>query len=211
MKLYNTCRHVLLAWVLFFGSSLSANAQNADIDLLRQINLHRDHSLQGVMTGLTNYDYPVSIAIPLTELVAGYSRGDTQAIVHGVQTTAGFAIDFVLTYGLKYAVNRPRPFVTYPYLQPYERYTDQSFPSGHTSFAFCAATSLSICYPRWYVIVPAYLWASAIGYSRLYLGVHYPSDVLAGAVVGAGSSWLTHMGTRWLQKKKPFILRKLFW
>jgi membrane-associated phospholipid phosphatase len=47
-------------------------------------------------------------------------------------------------------------------------------------------------YPKWYIIVPSICWAGAVGYSRMHLGVHYPSDVVAGALVGAGSAWLTH-------------------
>jgi membrane-associated phospholipid phosphatase len=52
-----------------------------------------------------------------------------------------------------------------------------SFPSQHTSFAFATATALSLQYRKWWVVVPAYTWAAMVGYSRLYLGQHYPSDV----------------------------------
>ena len=76
-----------------------------------------------------------------------------------------------------------------------------SFPSGHTSSAFALATSLSIVYPKWYVIVPSYLWASSVGYSRMHLGVHYPSDVLAGALVGTGSAFLSHALNKCIHKK----------
>jgi membrane-associated phospholipid phosphatase len=51
--------------------------------------------------------------------------------------------------------------------------------------AFALATSLSLSYPKCYIIVPSFAWASSVGYSRMDLGVHYPSDVLAGAIVGA--------------------------
>ena len=67
-----------------------------------------------------------------------------------------------------------------------------SFPSGHTSGAFATATILSLEYPKWYVIVPSYLWAGTVGYSRLHLGVHYPTDVLGAMVVGAGSAYLSY-------------------
>ncbi len=190
----------LVVFILLFP--FSGRGQNMDIDLLRDINLHRNRSLDGLMKGITTFDYPVSIAVPAGELIWGYTHHDHTAIMNSLQTVAGFAVAGVITFGLKYAVNRPRPFTKYPDLQPYETYGDQSFPSGHASFAFCTATSLSMCYPKWYVIVPSYLWASAVGYSRVDLGVHYPSDVLAGAIIGAGSSWLTYKGNKWLQKRK---------
>ena len=57
-----------------------------------------------------------------------------------------------------------------------------SFPSGHTSTSFACATVLSFFVPR---AAPAfYLLALAIGYSRIYVGVHWPLDVLGGAVIG---------------------------
>ena len=68
--------------------------------------------------------------------------------------------------------------------------------------AFATATSLSLTYPKWYIIVPAYSWAGAVGYSRMHLGVHYPSDVFIGALVGAGSAWLTHAMNKKLLKVK---------
>jgi undecaprenyl-diphosphatase len=61
---------------------------------------------------------------------------------------------------------------------------DSSFPSGHTTVAFAAATVFSEQYPSWMVMVPSYGIASAIGFSRLYANKHWTSDVLAGAILG---------------------------
>jgi undecaprenyl-diphosphatase len=63
-----------------------------------------------------------------------------------------------------------------------------SFPSGHTATAFAGATVLSAFVPR---AAPAFfILAAAIGYSRLYVGVHYPLDVLGGAVLGIATALL---------------------
>jgi len=66
-------------------------------------------------------------------------------------------------------------------------------PSGHTSTAFATATALTLQYPKWYVIAPSYVYAGLVGYSRMHPGVHHPSDVLAGALIGAGCAYLSHV------------------
>jgi undecaprenyl-diphosphatase len=85
--------------------------------------------------------------------------------------------------GLRRAIGRPRPWRRYPEPLPLGHVPkDPSFPSGHTTIAFAAATVLTYYRPRW---SPAFfLLAIAIGYSRIYEGVHYPLDVLGGAVLG---------------------------
>lgn len=82
---------------------------------------------------------------------------------------------FVVTYGLKYLIDRERPFDRYPdRVHAYSHETSPSFPSGHTATAFALATSLCVKYPKWYVIGPSALWACSVGMSRMNEGVHYP-------------------------------------
>lgn len=84
---------------------------------------------------------------------------------------------------LKNLIKRDRPAIkitTYkPSITPSDKF---SFPSGHTAAAFLFACLIALFYPDFSVL--CYVWASAIGISRVLLGVHYPSDIAAGAVLG---------------------------
>ena len=199
-SLYTAKKCVTFLAALLF--SAVAYCQNADINILKDINLHRNKSLDGTMFVLTNSVYPVSGIIPITELAVGYARHDSALVSRGYTTIAGLGVNFIVTFGLKYAVNRKRPYVTYSFLEPYQHDTDPSFPSGHTSFAFNTATSLFLIFPKWYVAVPAYAWAATIAYTRMDLGMHYPTDLLAGTIVGAGSSLLSYKGNQWIHHHK---------
>ncbi len=185
--------------VFFIGCfSLATNslAQSGEINLLKDINTANPSQF---WVATTNTTYPFAIASPLSILATGYIKKDKALQRKGWEAAGAIAINTVITQGLKYTINRNRPYYDYPTLiTPYDgTEIDKSFPSGHTSIAFATAASLSINFKKWYVVVPAYTWATAVGYSRLKLGEHYPTDVLAGAVVGAGSAYLSH----WLNKK----------
>lgn len=104
-----------------------------------------------------------------------------------------------LAYGAQAAIKPlfkwPRPYATYPDLKtPNGKMEDDpySFPSGHAAVSFAAATALADQNPG--LALPAYGLAALISYSRMYNGLHYPSDLLAGALVGIGVGKATRWG-----------------
>jgi undecaprenyl-diphosphatase len=94
-----------------------------------------------------------------------------------------FALELAAYKLIKQSVKRPRPFRRLPGLAnlivPQDAF---SFPSGHTAGAFLVAAIISYCHPP--CLMPAYFWASLVGISRIYLRVHYPTDVVIGACLG---------------------------
>lgn len=104
----------------------------------------------------------------------------------GVTALVAMAMGFVGTnLILKHLVARPRPFVELAGLTALVTESDpNSFPSGHTTAAFAFAVALWPNVPRRWMAWAGLCAAVLMAFSRLYVGVHYPSDVLAGALMG---------------------------
>jgi membrane-associated phospholipid phosphatase len=188
--------------VILLLLSVTTYSQNADIRLLREINLSRNKDLDNAFRGVTNTAGPVAFGMPVALFAISLVKDDSVMRRNSIYIGASVISSAIITNILKYSIKRPRPYVTYPDIEKAASGGSPSFPSGHTSDAFAFATSVSIAYPKWYVIVPSYAWAGAVAYSRMDLGVHYPSDVLAGALIGAGSAYLCHVGQKWLNRKR---------
>lgn len=194
-----TTRSLVLTLMLLF-TAVQTNAQGNDIKWLRSI--HSNSADAKAMGALSLTAYGFGFGIPAAQLIYGYAANDSTFKRNGWQTVGGLALTTVITYGLKYSIQRARPYDTYPDIIPHELEDSYSMPSGHTAIAFSLATSMSLQYKKWYYVAPAFVYAGVIGYSRMHLGVHYPSDVLVGAAVGAGSAWLSYKGQQWLMKSK---------
>jgi undecaprenyl-diphosphatase len=100
-----------------------------------------------------------------------------------VEVALADGIANLVAWLLKIAVDRPRPSTVYAQPKPLVHAPhDASFPSGHAATSFACATILAVAAPRY--AVAFYVLAAAIAWSRVYNGVHYPLDVLGGAVLG---------------------------
>jgi undecaprenyl-diphosphatase len=109
---------------------------------------------------------------------------------------AALVLGFVSSEVLKSLVMQSRPFVSLPdvrlLISPPSSY---SFPSVNATYAFAASSGASLTARRLLGRPPVWGWgflalAVAVSYSRVYVGVHYPSDVLSGAIIGISMGWL---------------------
>jgi membrane-associated phospholipid phosphatase len=102
---------------------------------------------------------------------------------------------------LKELVGRDRPYVVEPEPDPIVREpVSLSFPSGHATVSFACAVVLGAAMPRLALLF--YALAAAIAWSRVVTGVHYPLDVLGGAVLGLGVGWVALTALRWLPRAR---------
>jgi membrane-associated phospholipid phosphatase len=172
------------------------HAQNLDLNILKGINPQNPGSTYWSVTSSSVYWLPLSISA--AEFAYGAVNHDSKAKANAFQLLLNIGVSTAVSEALKYSFNRARPAESYPgIIHAKSDIYGKSFPSGHATVAFATATTLALQYRKWYVIVPAFIWAGTVSYSRMYEGYHYPSDVLAGAITGTGSSLLMF----WLNKK----------
>jgi undecaprenyl-diphosphatase len=100
---------------------------------------------------------------------------------------AAVAASWMVAEGAKYLFNRTRPFIWDTEIAPLIKTpSSSSFPSGHSATAAAGALTLSVLYP---LFAPAFVLAGALVIlSRVYLGVHFPFDVLAGVTIGTATA-----------------------
>jgi membrane-associated phospholipid phosphatase len=182
---------ILLFFSLYFVAdkvSAQYRIQQLDDHIMLNIEHTRTPEQTDVMLFLTNsYKYG-DIGVPAALLIGG-TLGHNEAMrQNALFVASSTAMSYGLEFVIKHIVKRSRPFMQNQGLTPVYRASGYSFPSGHASTTFSTATALSMAYPKWYVIAPAFLWAGSVSYSRMYLGEHYPTDVTAGAALGVGSA-----------------------
>ncbi len=189
---------ILLIWI-----PLHVSSQHLDIDILKPINKNETAFKNTYLELNASSVNALSIGIPVGIALTGFIIHDDELKKDALFMGAAILASGIVTQSTKHIVNRKRPFASYSFIvQRDDTEIWLSFPSGHTSAAFCTATSLALRYRKWYVMAPAYVYATSVAWARMYQGVHYPSDVLAGAITGAVSAWLGYKAQKWIAGKK---------
>jgi membrane-associated phospholipid phosphatase len=180
------------AYIAFLLVFSFAKSQTGEVKLLSRIYADSSAFKNNLARGLSASVVPASGVLPATMAVIAFIKKDSVLMDKAIKASVAIAFNGVVSLGMKYFADRQRPFAAYPAMfRPRSEVGPFSFPSGHTSFAFATATSATLSFKKWYVAVPAYAWAAGAGWSRMQQGVHYPSDVLMGALIGTASSFLS--------------------
>lgn len=110
----------------------------------------------------------------------------------GVEAIVAMILSQSMVQILKKGFGRERPYKMIENINTFKiDLKDYSFPSGHTTASFCMAATLSLNMPKLSIFL--YILALLIGISRIYLAVHYPTDVTVGIVLGVGSALIIHL------------------
>jgi membrane-associated phospholipid phosphatase len=204
-----TIKKFLCCWCVLSFTLVSAQPTGWEWDYLRK--LEKNRTVAGVHFNqfISDAADPVGLAVPFSFFLQGCITKNKATKTKGIYLAQSFATNVAITYLMKKSIQRKRPGETDPTFTVLTPAGSRSFPSGHTSEAFAMATSLSLVAPKWYVITPAYAFAGLVGYSRMYLGAHYPTDVMAGALVGSAAAWVSYrINQRWTKKKSSARLKE---
>lgn len=199
----------LLFLISFTNINIKTFSQDIDIDILKKINIERNKKLDNTFNFFSNSVYILSPSIPIGLFLSGYILEEDSLLQSGFNMGVSIFSVTATSLLLKNITKKQRPYDKYSTIDNVIIEKNYSMPSSHTAIAFSTATYISLYYPKWYIIIPSYLWATTVAYSRLHLGVHYPSDVIVGAIIGSGISYLSYRIQKYINEKKTLELIKL--
>ena len=169
-----------------------------DIALLNWLHSHLIPHSVPVLQIVSDTTTMVSIALVILVIIISLVKKSKPLRMKFLMLVTVLLLVTAVTQTLKALIVRDRPFTTYPYIEKLSSGGDSSFPSGHTLEAFAMAAAISLLFPKKKIIIPIYAWAVLVAYSRMALGVHYPTDVLAGIVIGSLVGWFVPRVFGWM-------------
>lgn len=189
--------HIMSLLIISVLSPLMQQFHDLDIQLLRGLYENRNPFFDSAFIVLTNSAAALAFGIPGILLIYGLFRKNKLQWRNAMTVIIAVAIAAIVANIIKFSLDAPRPYEIYPFIEKLSSGGSPSFPSGHTTDAFAFAVAAGLVYSKWYILLPGLIWATLVGISRMWLGVHFPSDVIAGAVLGTLCAMLYY----WLIKK----------
>ena len=193
----------LLLMVLWSLAPALTNGQGSEHSALEVRVLHAVYGWDsrlgtGALRAVDWTAYPVFYGAPVAAGAGTLLTGASPAPAYRLMLASAGAVGATMV--IKRLMRRPRPFYVLeaitsrsPEFHAGRPVSDSyALPSGHAALSAAQATSWSLSHPRWYVIGPGVVWAVGVSVSRVWQGVHYPSDVMVGAVLGAGIGLTIH-------------------
>jgi len=164
-----------------------------DKNILEWINHNRLKPFDHFFIFITSFAAFIAIAIALLVLIYGFIKKTDCLKFRKYHVAFAFTINAIIINILKYTINRPRLFESDTYIEKLTSGGSPSFPSGHTGDAMVVAIYMSLLFFKQKLLLALiWLWAIAVAYSRIVLGVHYPSDILGSVVVSTIVALVTH-------------------
>jgi membrane-associated phospholipid phosphatase len=146
-------------------------------------------SLQYISDSITFFSLGVPFAVAIW---MGFKGDKKKSGLSFLYIGLSVAVAGLISYIIKNIGLVPRPYEIDSRIVQWSVGGGFSFPSGHTTEAFAAAAAITFLFPKWRVALPVFFWASLVAFSRIYLGVHYPFDVLGGMAIGTTTSYALH-------------------
>ena len=178
-----------LIWILLFSSLIATLViavypRTWELDLIANLQAGSNNFTVGTLQLVTDYVDVVSVGVPVVLLVMGFVKRNRSLREKALLVLFAVALAGILSNSVKRVVREPRPYEIDKRISQWSGGGGYGFPSGHTADAVAAAVAFSLLWPELATIAAFSCWALIIMFSRIYLGVHDPGDVIAGMFLG---------------------------